>query len=109
MRLRSLPGRRAAITEGCNQGRVIGEIGELDSVRLSLEAEVVSVPEDYQFLAQYGCIRVFSGILGDPSHGYAGYVQANDVCASPKNFDYWMAQPSMTTLPGRELLRRCPD
>lgn len=107
MRLRSLPGRRAAITEGCNQGRVIGEIGELDSVRLYLEAEVVGVPEDCQFLAQYGCIRVFSGILGDPSHGYAGYVQADDICISPESFDYWMAQPSLVTLPGRELLRRC--
>ncbi|MFZ2421464.1 MAG: hypothetical protein WA029_10000 [Anaerolineae bacterium] len=109
LRLRSLPGRRAAITEGCNQGRVIGEIGELNATHLYLEAEVVSVPEDCQFLAQYGCIRVFSGILGDPSHGYAGYVQANDVCAPPESFDYWMAQPFMATLPGGELLRRCPD
>ncbi len=107
MRLRSLPGRRAAITEGCNQGRVIGEIGELNAPHLYLEAEVVSVPEDYQFLVPYGCIRVFSGILGDPSHGYAGYVQADDICVSPNSFDYWMAKPSLVTLPGRELLRRC--
>lgn len=107
LKLRSLTGRRASITEGCNQGRVIGEIGALSNPPIQLESEVVRVPEDLGFLAQYGCVRVYTGILGDPSHGYAGYVQANDVCVSGEGYDYWIAQDVFKNLPSRSRLLRC--
>ena len=107
LKLRSLKGRRAALTEGCNQGRVIGEIGELEDAHLYLEAEVVAIPRDLEFLQSNGCVRVFSGILGDPIHGYAGYVQANDVCIATPSYDYWIGQPVFLKTPGVARLVRC--
>ena len=107
LKLRSLKGRRAALTEGCNQGRVIGEIGELEDPHLYLEAEVVAIPRDLEFLQSNGCVRVFSGILGDPIHGYAGYVQANDVCIAAPSYDYWIGQPVFLKTPGVVRLVRC--
>jgi hypothetical protein len=109
LKLRAFSGRNAQVTEGCRQGRVIGAIGELVQQHQQLEAEVVLIPGDLRFLADEGCVRVFTGILGEPTHGFLGYVQAGDVCIVRHSYDYWRTQRTFQDAPGIDRLTPCPD
>lgn len=109
--LRAYSGTRAALTEGCNGGRVIGDLGLLDAEPRpqQIEALVPGVPEDLRFLVSDGCVRVASPILGAPSQGFLGYLRAADVCVVQASYAYWVAQPATGEVFAQYRLQRCPD
>lgn len=100
--------RRVAVREGCNQGRVIGDIGMLPTGQF-IEALVPVIPNDFMFLESDGCLRVYTGILGDPYHGYPGFVRADEVCVVPYSYAYWRDHPAFASSSAEKWLQVCEN